>query len=203
MENNLTSTTHRGRGRGERPIANPVDLSPNRLRPRRRICLEAWRDRGSARSSPHCSRAARTGGTCVIKGWDEHGLESPPITSGALGFLSLTPRKETGHGRQVRNRRTDATWNPVTGCTKVTRGCDNCYAERLAERFRDTPGHPFERGFDLTLRPERLSQPLSWKRPRKIFVNSMSDLFPRKFLQNSLIASSMSWRKPTVTFSKY
>ena len=72
---------------------------------------------------------------------------------------------------------TDATWNPVTGCTKVTRGCDNCYAERFAERFRGTPGHPFEPGFDLTLRPERLSQPLSWKRPRKIFVNSMSDLF--------------------------
>ena len=75
---------------------------------------------------------------------------------------------------------TDATWNPVTGCTKVTRGCDNCYAERLAERFRGTPGHPFERGFDLTLRPERLSQPLSWKRPRKIFVNSMSDLFHKE-----------------------
>ena len=72
---------------------------------------------------------------------------------------------------------TDATWNPVTGCTKITRGCDNCYAERLAERFRGTPGHPFENGFDLTLRPERLSQPLSWKRPKRIFVNSMSDLF--------------------------
>ena len=72
---------------------------------------------------------------------------------------------------------TDATWNPVTGCTKITRGCDNCYAERLAERFRGTPGHPFESGFDLTLRPERISQPLSWKRPRMIFVNSMSDLF--------------------------
>ena len=72
---------------------------------------------------------------------------------------------------------TEATWNPVTGCTKVTRGCDNCYAERLAERFRGTQGHPFERGFDLTLRPERLSQPLSWRRPRVIFVNSMSDLF--------------------------
>ncbi len=72
---------------------------------------------------------------------------------------------------------TDATWNPVTGCTKVTRGCDNCYAERIAERFRGTPGHPFEQGFDLTLRPERLSQPLSWKRPRRVFVNSMSDLF--------------------------
>ena len=72
---------------------------------------------------------------------------------------------------------TDATWNPVTGCTKITRGCDNCYAERFAERFRGIPGHPYEPGFDLTLRPERLSQPLSWKRPRMIFVNSMSDLF--------------------------
>ena len=72
---------------------------------------------------------------------------------------------------------TDATWNPVTGCTKITPGCDNCYAERFAERFRGVPGHPFENGFDLTLRPERLSQPLSWKRPRMIFVNSMSDLF--------------------------
>ena len=72
---------------------------------------------------------------------------------------------------------TGATWNPVTGCTKITRGCDNCYAERLAERFRGTRGHPFETGFDLTLRPERLSQPLSWRRPRMIFVNSMSDLF--------------------------
>lgn len=72
---------------------------------------------------------------------------------------------------------TDATWNPVTGCTKITRGCDNCYAARFAERFRGVPGHPFEQGFDLTLRPERLEQPLSWRRPRMIFVNSMSDLF--------------------------
>ena len=72
---------------------------------------------------------------------------------------------------------TESTWNPVTGCTKITRGCDNCYAERPAERFRGTPGHPFEQGFDLTLRPERLTQPLSWKRSRMIFVNSMSDLF--------------------------
>ena len=83
---------------------------------------------------------------------------------------------------------TEATWNPVTGCTKVTRGCDNCYAERLAERFRGTRGHPFETGFDLTLRPERLSQPLSWKRPKMIFVNSMSDLFhkdiPTEFIDD-------------------
>ena len=72
---------------------------------------------------------------------------------------------------------TDATWNPVTGCTKIGPGCDNCYAERFAERFRGVPGHPYEPGFDLTLRPERLGQPPRWRRPRMIFVNSMSDLF--------------------------
>ena len=72
---------------------------------------------------------------------------------------------------------TDATWNPVTGCTKVGAGCDNCYAERFAERFRDVAGHPYERGFDLTLRPDRLDRPLRWRKPRMIFVNSMSDLF--------------------------
>jgi protein gp37 len=72
---------------------------------------------------------------------------------------------------------TDTTWNPVTGCTKISAGCDNCYAARFSERFRGVPGHPFEAGFDLTLRPERLTQPLAWKRPRMIFVNSMSDLF--------------------------
>lgn len=72
---------------------------------------------------------------------------------------------------------TEATWNPVTGCTKVSPGCDNCYAETFAERWRGTAGHPYENGFDLTLRPERLDQPLRWKRPRRIFVNSMSDLF--------------------------
>jgi protein gp37 len=72
---------------------------------------------------------------------------------------------------------TDTTWNPVTGCTKISAGCDNCYAERFSERFRGVAGHPFERGFDLTLRPERLAQPLAWAKPRLIFVNSMSDLF--------------------------
>ena len=81
---------------------------------------------------------------------------------------------------------TDATWNPVTGCTKITAGCDNCYASRFAERWRGIEGHPFEHGFDLTLRPERIGQPLKWKRPRMIFVNSMSDLFhkgvPKAFI---------------------
>jgi protein gp37 len=72
---------------------------------------------------------------------------------------------------------TDATWNPVTGCTKVSPGCAHCYAETFAERFRGVPNHPYQNGFDLTLRPERLELPLSWRRPRLIFVNSMSDLF--------------------------
>jgi protein gp37 len=81
---------------------------------------------------------------------------------------------------------TDATWNPVTGCTKITRGCDNCYAARFSERFRGVAGHPFENGFDLTLRPERVTQPLAWRKSRMVFVNSMSDLFhkgvPRNFI---------------------
>jgi three-Cys-motif partner protein len=81
---------------------------------------------------------------------------------------------------------TDATWNPVTGCTKVSPGCAHCYAERFAERFRGLKGHPYAQGFDLRLWPERLSHPLQWRHPRRIFVNSMSDLFhhdiPQPFL---------------------
>lgn len=75
---------------------------------------------------------------------------------------------------------TDSTWNPVTGCTKISAGCDNCYAERFAERFRGVRGHPFENGFDLTLHPARVLQPLKWRQPRMIFVNSMSDLFHKQ-----------------------
>lgn len=72
---------------------------------------------------------------------------------------------------------TDATWNPVRGCVKVSPGCKHCYAETFAERFRGVPGHPFEQGFDLRLVPEKLEDPLRWRTPRRIFVNSMSDLF--------------------------
>lgn len=72
---------------------------------------------------------------------------------------------------------TEATWNPVTGCDKVSPGCAHCYAETFAERFRGVGGHPYEQGFDLKLWPDRLNLPLQWKRPRRIFVNSMSDLF--------------------------
>jgi protein gp37 len=83
---------------------------------------------------------------------------------------------------------TDTTWNPVTGCTKISAGCDNCYAARFSERFRDVAGHPFETGFDLTLRSERLQQPLEWKRPRMIFVNSMSDLFHKDIPKSHIAA---------------
>jgi protein gp37 len=72
---------------------------------------------------------------------------------------------------------TDKSWNPVTGCTKVSPGCDHCYAETFAERFRGVPGNHFEQGFDLKLWPDRLSIPLRTKKPQKFFVNSMSDLF--------------------------
>ena len=72
---------------------------------------------------------------------------------------------------------TDATWNPVRGCTKISPGCKHCYAERFSERFRGVKGHPFEQGFDLRLVHQKLGEPLRWSEPRMIFVNSMSDLF--------------------------
>src|SRR4051812_25084569 len=72
---------------------------------------------------------------------------------------------------------TDATWNPVRGCTKISPGCAHCYAEVFAERFRGVPGHPYEQGFDLRIVPEKLVEPLRWGKSRMIFVNSMSDLF--------------------------
>ena len=72
---------------------------------------------------------------------------------------------------------TDHSWNPVTGCTQVSPGCDNCYALRIAERFRG--GKAWPDGFGVTLRPHRLDEPLRWREPARIFVNSMSDLFHR------------------------
>jgi protein gp37 len=72
---------------------------------------------------------------------------------------------------------TDATWNPVRGCTKISPGCKHCYAETFAERFRGVKGHPYEQGFDLRLVPEKLTEPFSWRSAKLVFVNSMSDLF--------------------------
>lgn len=74
---------------------------------------------------------------------------------------------------------TDATWNPVRGCTKISPGCKHCYAQTFAERFRGVPGHPYEQGFDLRLVPEKLLEPFKWKSPKMVFVNSMSDLFQK------------------------
>lgn len=74
---------------------------------------------------------------------------------------------------------TDATWNPVRGCTKISPGCKHCYAQTFAERFRGVPGHPYEQGFDLKLVPEKLLEPFKWKSPKMVFVNSMSDLFQK------------------------
>src|SRR5260370_14978859 len=72
---------------------------------------------------------------------------------------------------------TEATWNPVRGCLKISPGCKHCYAETFAERFRGVAGHPYERGFTPRLVPEKLLEPLQWAAPKRVFVNSMSDLF--------------------------
>lgn len=83
---------------------------------------------------------------------------------------------------------TDATWNPVRGCTKISPGCKHCYAETFAERFRGVKGHPYEQGFDLRLVPEKLTEPLRWSKPKMIFVNSMSDLFHASVPDDYIVA---------------
>lgn len=75
---------------------------------------------------------------------------------------------------------TEKTWNPVRGCTKISPGCKHCYAETFAERFRGVKGHPYEQGFDFRLAPDKLLEPTRWKKPKMVFVNSMSDLFHDK-----------------------
>jgi protein gp37 len=83
---------------------------------------------------------------------------------------------------------TDANWNPVRGCTKISDGCKHCYAETFAERFRGVKGHPYQQGFDLRLVPEKLAEPLRWRNPKMIFVNSMSDLFHENVPDDYVIA---------------
>ena len=82
---------------------------------------------------------------------------------------------------------TEATWNPCTGCTKISPGCKNCYAERMSIRLRYMGKNKYKNGFKLTLHPDVLDTPLKWEKPRTIFVNSMSDLFhknvPLKFIK--------------------
>src|SRR5882724_1664057 len=91
-------------------------------------------------------------------------LDNPPKWRGATKGMGTVSAAQMAQKSTI--EWTDTTWNPVTGCTKVTHGCDNCYAERFSERFRGVPGHPFTTGFDLTLRPDRLGQPLTWRKPR-------------------------------------
>ena len=97
-------------------------------------------------------------------------------------------------------------WNPVTGCTKVSAGCDHCYAATFAERWRGIPGHPYEQGFDLKLWPERLALPIRWTKPREIFVNSMSDLFhadvPEDFIWQVFAAMSSAQQHRFMVLTK-
>lgn len=96
---------------------------------------------------------------------------------------------------------TDATWNVVTGCVEVSPGCDHCYAKTFAERWRGVPGHHFEQGFDVVLRPERLDLPLRWKKPRRVFVNSMSDLFHEAVPDEFIVeVFARMWWSPAHTF---
>ena len=93
---------------------------------------------------------------------------------------------------------TDATWNPVRGCTKISPGCTHCYANTFAERFRGVPGHPYEQGFDLRLVSEKLVDPLKWPGSKRVFVNSMSDLFhsdvPTSYIRDvALVMASCYW----------
>jgi protein gp37 len=90
---------------------------------------------------------------------------------------------------------TDATWNPVRGCQKISPGCKHCYAEVFAERFRGVADHPYEQGFDLRLVPEKLTEPFRWRTPRMVFVNSMSDLFQDGVSTEYIVrvATAMRW----------
>jgi len=80
---------------------------------------------------------------------------------------------------------TDATWNPVTGCSKVSPGCKHCYAERLAGRLQAMGQKNYQKGFEVTLQPQMLGHPLKWRQPRRVFVNSMSDLFHENVPESS------------------
>lgn len=93
---------------------------------------------------------------------------------------------------------TDATWNPVRGCTKISPGCKHCYAETFAERWRGIKGHPYEQGFDLKLIPEKLTEPFKWAKSKMVFVNSMSDLFhddvPDEYIEKVVqIMTTANW----------
>jgi protein gp37 len=115
---------------------------------------------------------------CCSRAWRRSATSAPKryFHQYDMSFFALVRPEDTMSDRSPIEW-TDATWNPVTGCNKVSPGCKHCYAETFSERFRGVPGHPFEQGFDLRLWHGRLELPLRWRTPRRIFVNSMSDLF--------------------------
>jgi protein gp37 len=95
---------------------------------------------------------------------------------------------------------TDATWNPVTGCDKISPGCKHCYAERMAKRLKAARNPNYGNGFELTLQPHMLTRPLEWKSPKQIFVNSMSDLFhddvPLEYIQRVFsVMNQANWHQ--------
>ena len=138
------------------------------------------------------------------------GLAGPLWRVGAA--TTAVPSKRAAHTRRTLDRDifqmnmgdnspiewTDSTWNPVTGCTKVSPGCKHCYAERLSVRLRAMGNRRYRNGFAVTLHPDQLDLPLRWRQPRRIFVNSMSDLFheavPPDYIQRAFdVMTTASW----------
>jgi protein gp37 len=101
-----------------------------------------------------------------------------------------TPRMAIKMSDKSKIEWTEATWNPLRGCVKISPGCKHCYAETFAERFRGVPNHPYEQGFDLRLVPAKLLEPLSWPAPRMVFANSMSDLFQDGVPDDYIVAAA-------------
>src|ERR1035438_6466435 len=135
---------------------------------RRSKAATGWRSTSGRAISKCRRRTARSANTRT-------GAAPPACSISWTPNEAIAPRNWPGANSKI--EWTDATWNPVRGCTKISPGCLHCYAETFAERWRGVPGHPFEQGFDLRLVPEKLGDPLCWGTSRKIFVNSMSDLF--------------------------
>ena len=95
---------------------------------------------------------------------------------------------------------TDATWNPITGCDKISPGCKHCYAERMSNRLTAMGNPNYKNGFELTLQPHMLRLPLEWRKPKQIFVNSMSDLFhehvPLEYIQRVFsVMNQANWHQ--------
>ena len=143
---------------------------------------EAGEPRGDGSAAPrpvtgYGGRIARERACCPGGWWLKKGADVGRYLSHPVCSILQAYKESAAMSANSKIEWTDATWNPVRGCTKVSPGCKHCYAETFAERFRGVPGHPFEFGFDLRLVPEKLGDPIRWSTPRKIFVNSMSDLF--------------------------